>query len=487
MPGSFPATVGSSCARPVHSPDRAPSCPPHRRVGWARRCSRSVKPPSRPSTGAVGGAQYREAHPVRGWEGPREVAEVPGAPDQRAIRVLAKRGASAGYLPAARRWKRVRFSIFLCFFLRMRLRRFLIREPMRRPKVVRTALWTRESASSARFRRTNGAPGTVVVPIGGRPTGRTTVFGSVNRGSSPLPRAAYPVNTQCPVHVRRRGPSVPGGRSPRRSSRRTRAPPGCRCTARSSTVRSRRPRSPPPSAAPSGVDRSFSEPVAGDAPGEEAARSQPAVRRRHGQERLDVAEVEAGREHVVLGPALAEPAPVEHAPVPFFERDRVAAPDSMWHRRPAAGRRRSRGSGRRPGARGPSPMTTAQWKSTTSKSDHPFEGDPGLGAAGREQAGESDRLRPTGAAQAPSRASADPMSWRRPRPAYGLHEAPAPFPPGRTTPGRTSGGTARRPGPGRRGSGTRDGRTPRWRCPHRPRSVAPTVSGVLPGSAIAAA
>ena len=34
------------------------------------------------------------------------------------------------YLPFARRWKRVRFSIFLCFFLRMRLRRFLISEPM---------------------------------------------------------------------------------------------------------------------------------------------------------------------------------------------------------------------------------------------------------------------------------------------------------------------------------------------------------------------
>ena len=33
-----------------------------------------------------------------------------------------------GYL--SRRWKRVRFSIFLCFFLRMRLRRFLISEPM---------------------------------------------------------------------------------------------------------------------------------------------------------------------------------------------------------------------------------------------------------------------------------------------------------------------------------------------------------------------
>ena len=34
-----------------------------------------------------------------------------------------------GYLPA-RRCQRVAFSIFLCFFLRMRLRRFLISDPM---------------------------------------------------------------------------------------------------------------------------------------------------------------------------------------------------------------------------------------------------------------------------------------------------------------------------------------------------------------------
>ena len=37
-------------------------------------------------------------------------------------------GGVAGYLPAALRCQRVRFSIFLCFFLRMRLRRFLISE-----------------------------------------------------------------------------------------------------------------------------------------------------------------------------------------------------------------------------------------------------------------------------------------------------------------------------------------------------------------------
>ena len=41
-----------------------------------------------------------------------------------------------GYLPAARRCQRVRFSIFLCFFLRMRLRRFLIKDPMRESSVM---------------------------------------------------------------------------------------------------------------------------------------------------------------------------------------------------------------------------------------------------------------------------------------------------------------------------------------------------------------
>jgi hypothetical protein len=48
-----------------------------------------------------------------------------------------------------RRWNRVRFNIFLCFFLRMRLRRFLISDPIRPEtvagphRVVRTgnAVW----------------------------------------------------------------------------------------------------------------------------------------------------------------------------------------------------------------------------------------------------------------------------------------------------------------------------------------------------------
>ena len=43
-------------------------------------------------------------------------------------------GEKGNYFPRARRWKRVRFSIFLCFFLRIRLRRFLINDPMVRPR-----------------------------------------------------------------------------------------------------------------------------------------------------------------------------------------------------------------------------------------------------------------------------------------------------------------------------------------------------------------
>ena len=41
-----------------------------------------------------------------------------------------------GYFPLARRWNRVRLSIFLCFFLRIRFRRFLISEPMRLERVA---------------------------------------------------------------------------------------------------------------------------------------------------------------------------------------------------------------------------------------------------------------------------------------------------------------------------------------------------------------
>ena len=58
------------------------------------------------------------------------------------------RGIEANYL---RRWWRVRRNIFLCFFFRMRLRRFLINEPIRvaRLSVVAT-LATRGYGDGAR-------------------------------------------------------------------------------------------------------------------------------------------------------------------------------------------------------------------------------------------------------------------------------------------------------------------------------------------------
>ena len=64
------------------------------------------------------------------------------------------------YLPAARRWKRVRLSIFLCFFLRMRLRRFLISEPMRSDTLPGAPVPLRtRSVRANRHQPQPGAPG----------------------------------------------------------------------------------------------------------------------------------------------------------------------------------------------------------------------------------------------------------------------------------------------------------------------------------------
>ncbi len=49
----------------------------------------------------------------------------------------AKSASPPAYLPAALRCQRVALSIFLCFFLRMRLRRFLISEPMRLERLLK--------------------------------------------------------------------------------------------------------------------------------------------------------------------------------------------------------------------------------------------------------------------------------------------------------------------------------------------------------------
>ena len=78
------------------------------------------------------------AHPAPGHVVVRTASRRPTRDRRRADRPRRPVGGrdrlcwrGAGYLPAALRCQRVRFSIFLCFFLRMRLRRFLMSEPMR--------------------------------------------------------------------------------------------------------------------------------------------------------------------------------------------------------------------------------------------------------------------------------------------------------------------------------------------------------------------
>ena len=78
-----------------------------------------------------------------------------------------------------RRWKRVRFSIFLCFFLRMRLRRFLINDPMAAQRVV---VHRRLGKSHTRD--------TVRLPVAGSSTGRTPDFGSGGSRFEPWPASS---------------------------------------------------------------------------------------------------------------------------------------------------------------------------------------------------------------------------------------------------------------------------------------------------------
>ena len=69
-----------------------------------------------------------------------------------------RRDAGLGaYLPCWRRCQRVFFSSFLCFFLRMRLRRFLISEPMRRADTTRRPVATGTSGRDRGGARTLGS------------------------------------------------------------------------------------------------------------------------------------------------------------------------------------------------------------------------------------------------------------------------------------------------------------------------------------------
>ena len=97
-------------------------------------CSGSGKPTSSGGAGLLG--RRRTGRPRSSRSTPRTIRvdalDARRPPHGEAVGDV-RSGCAAGlrYLPAARRCQRVRLSIFLCFFLRMRLRRFLIREPMR--------------------------------------------------------------------------------------------------------------------------------------------------------------------------------------------------------------------------------------------------------------------------------------------------------------------------------------------------------------------
>ena len=182
---------------------------------WAQR-PRARGPGRGPRAGPVArpdpGGRRRAAHPggqrgdlVRrrcpprpGRRAARRIGGRDAAPTARSVlRAVGRRERSVGYL--LRRWWRVRRSIFLCFFFRMRLRRFLISEPTKRRRYLPAPPATnrpgrRERSVASRPTRGTRAGGTDSV---GR---RTTLAGSSMAehltldqgvgGSSPPPPAA---------------------------------------------------------------------------------------------------------------------------------------------------------------------------------------------------------------------------------------------------------------------------------------------------------
>src|SRR5690606_331159 len=109
--------------------------------GWG---ARPLHPGEARQTGAITSEPGTRADRPRGRSATRSVV----------------RGA-VGYLPAARRCQRVRFSIFLCFFLRMRFRRFLISESIRAVTLPATST-VGPKPLSGRFAWSRGAASTLV-------------------------------------------------------------------------------------------------------------------------------------------------------------------------------------------------------------------------------------------------------------------------------------------------------------------------------------
>ena len=137
------------------SPPRWPSC---RNWRDGATSSRKLLVPFRCSPGVVRRGSSKD--PSRGWVAVWCTRWTPRS--AQAVWPLVGAEASWSYLPA-RRCQRVRFSIFLCFFLRMRLRRFLISDPMSAPRLpARDRLGAHDDGHPAahRGRQVSGSGGT---------------------------------------------------------------------------------------------------------------------------------------------------------------------------------------------------------------------------------------------------------------------------------------------------------------------------------------
>src|SRR3954451_21296390 len=114
--------------------------------------------------------RHRSARNVSGRTGGRRPGQRPAAAPDRA--------AAVDHLPSLRRWTRVLRSSLRCFFFDIRLRRFLITEPMRRPfaaddgaRPARTAVRMGYPTGTSAMRRGRTTTGFPLYP--GRPaTGR---------------------------------------------------------------------------------------------------------------------------------------------------------------------------------------------------------------------------------------------------------------------------------------------------------------------------
>ena len=193
-----PHSARASCPRRggwSHGPPRAGQRPRARRRGTSSRASVSSGRRSRAATGApalLAGSGSAYVVPVDGRATTAAVRRRRGRASSCGSTACARPGCAARECEA-RRAERPRaeaptcpagdaasgcfFRSFLCFFFRMRLRRFLIREPM-------------ADAHGSRHTESDAVPSGTVVDVGrGWCNGSTGSFGVPSRGSKPRPRA----------------------------------------------------------------------------------------------------------------------------------------------------------------------------------------------------------------------------------------------------------------------------------------------------------